>query len=96
MCTLYYKSREGDRVHLSLLLYYVCLFFSSEFLEGPWEVRVLVDRCFLTLSNSRKKHILHADLRILKVPRDVQFIKGPKPKTIPFAGYIKLPSKYHG
>ncbi|CDJ44079.1 Chaperone protein dnaJ, related, related [Eimeria tenella] len=67
-----------------------------EFKDGPWEARVLVERCFLTPSSSKKEHLLHATLRVLKAPKDKPFVEGPNPKEISFAGYVKLPSKYHG
>ncbi|KAL8437199.1 hypothetical protein ACSSS7_001117 [Eimeria intestinalis] len=69
---------------------------APQFKEGPWDIKVMVERAFLTPSNNRKEHLLHADLKVVKVPRDVSFVHGPQPTKMPFAGYIKLPSKYHG
>ncbi|OEH73761.1 chaperone protein [Cyclospora cayetanensis] len=67
-----------------------------KFADGPWEVTVLVERCFLTPSSDKKQHLLHADLKVLKVPRDTVFLAGFKLQSLPFAGYVSLPSKYHG
>ncbi|KAL8430133.1 hypothetical protein Efla_001797 [Eimeria flavescens] len=69
---------------------------APKFKPGPWDVKVLVERAFLTPSNSKKEHFLHADLKVLNVPRDTAFVEGPQPVRMPFAGYVKLPSKYHG
>ncbi|KAL8455728.1 hypothetical protein Emag_000453 [Eimeria magna] len=69
---------------------------APQFKEGPWDIKVKVERAFLTPSNDRKQHLLHADLKVVKVPRVVTFVDGPQPTKMPFAGYIKLPSKYHG
>lgn len=69
---------------------------APSFKEGPWDIKVLVERAFLTPSSDKKQHLLHAELKVLKVPRDVTFLEGPRPVRMPFAGYLKLPSKYHG
>ncbi|KAL8271842.1 hypothetical protein Esti_004232 [Eimeria stiedai] len=69
---------------------------APQFKEGPWDINVTVERAFLTPSNSKNEHLFHADLKVIKVPREVTFVHGPQPTKMPFAGYIKLPSKYHG
>lgn len=82
---------------LSCLLPFFVSIFSLEFEFGPWQVTVIVERVFLSYAKSRKQHLLIAALKVIKVPRETKFLKGTgQTKEIPFAGYVKLPTKYHG